>query len=114
MAEVRISVEDVVRTGLVATYNGSLSVANTYLVNNDGKTILHFKKSAAVDCVVTVQTPGQVDGLAIAERTVTVPASTGDKFIGPFPPSVYNDQVHDLRFTLSDIDGVTVAVLRVK
>ena len=113
MAEVRIDVEKIVPGGLAATYTGSLSTSNTYLVKNNGRTFLHFKKSAAVDAVVTVETPITVDGLAVAERTITVPATTGDRFIGAFPTRVYNDSVGDLRFTLDDVDGVTVAVLRI-
>lgn len=111
MAEVRLTVEKVVPGGLAATYNSGILVANTYLVRNDGQTILHFKKSAAVDCVVTIQTPITVGGLAVAEQTVTVPATTGDKFIGPFPRNIYNDSSQDLKFTVTDVDGLTVAVL---
>ena len=111
MGDVRLGVERILQTGLVDTYNGSLSTSNVYQVRNSGRVFLHVKKSAAVDCVVTVQTPKQVAGLDVAERTVTVPATTGDKFIGPFPPSVFNVAAGDLEFTLDDIDGLTVAVL---
>lgn len=113
MADVRIDVEKVIPGGLAATYTGSLLTTNDYLIKNDGKTILHFKKSAAVNAVITVETPITVDGLAVAERTATVPASTGDRFMGPFPTRVYNDTSGDLRFTPSDVDGLTVAVLRI-
>lgn len=111
MADVRISVERILQTGLEATYSGSLSAANTYQVRNSGRVFLHFKKSAAVICTVTIQTPAQVAGLDVAEQTVAVPATTGDRFIGPFPPSVFNVAAGDLEFTLSDVDGLTVAVL---
>lgn len=111
MADVRLTVEKVVPGGLTATYNSGLLVANTYQVRNSGNVILHFKKSAAVDCVVTIQTPITVGGLAVAEQTVTIPATTGDKFIGPFPRPIYNDSSQDINFTLSDVDGLTVAVL---
>ncbi len=111
MADKRLSVERILQTGLIATYSGSLLVADTHQVRNSGRVFLHFKKSAAVDCVVTVQTPKQVAGLDVAELAVTVPASTGDKFIGPFPPSVFNVAAGDLEVTLSDVDGLTVAVL---
>lgn len=121
MADNRLTVEKVVRTGLAATYAvagagaGQLNVTDTYLVNNDGKVILHFKKSGAGTCTVTILVPttSDVDGLVVPDRTITVPATTGDRFIGPFPPEVYNDAVHDVRFTLSEITGLTCAVLRV-
>jgi len=112
MSDVALAPQRVVRTGLAASYTGSLSTSNTYQVNNSGHMILHFKKSSAVDCVVTVDTPETVDGLAVAQRTVTVPATTGDKFIGPFPPGHYNQPgTNYLEFTLSDVAGLTVAAL---
>ena len=116
MADVRIAVEQVDRAGngLTATYTGGLSVANTYLVNNDGRVVLHFKKTGAGACTVTVTTPGTVDGLAVADLTASVPATTGDIFLGPFPTDQYNAAgEQDIRFTLSEITGLTVAVLRV-
>lgn len=119
MADNRLTSESVSRSGLAATYHsagagaGQLNVTDTYLVNNDGRVILHFKKSGAGACVVSIDTPHTVDGdLAVPPRTVTVPASTGDVFIGPFPTGIYNTG-HDLRFTLDNITGLTCAVLRV-
>lgn len=111
MADVALTVQKMVSTGITPSYTGSLSTSNTYQVRNNGRTFVHFKKSEAADCVVTVETPKLVAGLAVAEQTVTVPASTGDKMIGPFPPSVYNDANGDVNITLSNIAGLTVAVV---
>ena len=111
MAEITLTVQRVLPTGITPSYTGSLSTSNTYLVRNSGRVLLHFKKSAAVICTVTIATPPTVGGLAVAEQTCAVPATTGDKMIGPFPPRIYNDGAGDLRFTLSDVDGVTVAVV---
>lgn len=110
--EVRLSVEQVIKGGLAATYTGSLSGSNTYKVRNDGKVFLHFKKTSAGTCTVTITTPGTSQGLAISDQTITVPASTGDKFIGPLPMALFNDSASDVSFTLSDEEGLTVAVLR--
>lgn len=115
MADVRLTPEKVTDAGLAATYTGSLSIADTYLVQNDGAVILHFKKTGAGACTVTVVTPKSGGrGLAIADRTFSVPATTGDVFAGPFPVGLYNDGSGDLSFTLSEITGLTVAVLRVR
>lgn len=113
MAEVTLTVQRALPTGVAGTYTGSLSTSNTYLVRNSGRVLLDFRKSAAVDCVVTVQTPATLGGLAVAEQTITVPATTGQRFCGPYPPRIYNDGAGDLRFTLSDVDGLTVAVLEI-
>lgn len=111
MADQRIVVQKLKRTGdgITPSYEGSLSTSNVYQVNNAGKVYLQFKKSAGTVCVVTVITPPSLDGNAVADLTVTVPADTGDKMFGPFDPSVYNVLGdHDLEFTLSNIAGLTV------
>ena len=113
MADVTLVPQRINDVGVTPTRTGSLSTSNTYIVRNTGRMWLHFKKSGAGACVVTIQTPKTVGGLAVAERTLTVPATTGDKTIGPFPPGTYNDALGDLRFTLSDIAGLDVAVLQI-
>lgn len=120
MADNRLDVQQIDEDGLVAAYAsagsgaGQLNVSDTYKINNDGRVILHFKKSGASDCIVTVDTPGSVNGLAIAQRTATVVASTGDVFMGPFPPAVYNQPgTSDFQFTLDQITGLTAAALRI-
>lgn len=113
MAEVRLAPEQVLLAGLAATYTGGLSTTNNYKVRNSGRVILHFLKGAAVICNVLIVTPKTVGGLAVDDTTVAVPATTGDKFIGPFPRDLYNDGSNDIEFTLSDVDTLTVAVLEI-
>lgn len=114
MADIRLNPQAVNRGGLSgATYIGGLTTTDTYLVANDGKIVLHFKKTGAGAATVTFQTPGTVKGLAIAEHTVNVPALTGDVFVGPFDPDLFNDGSRDLRLALSEVTGLTVAVLHV-
>lgn len=113
MANITLTTEDITRVGLDANDLGSLSITDTYFCPNDGRMFLHFKKSGAGACVVTVVTPGTVAGLAIADLTHSVPASTGDRMLGPFPPELFNDpSTGMLSFTLSEITGLTVARLR--
>lgn len=113
MADIRVDVEQVKDSGLSATNTGSLTTSDTYLVNNDGRTVLHFKKDQASDATITIETPRTVGGLAVADRTVTIPGSTGDVFVGPLAPGLYNTG-QDVKFTISgDVAGLTVAALRV-
>lgn len=109
MADITLAVEKITRAGINLTDTGSLSTSNTYHVPNNGRTFLHFKKSGAGACTVTVVTPGKVDGLAITDLTVSVPATTGDVMIGPFPLDDYNDSSGAIQFTLSEVTGLTVA-----
>ncbi|MDA2936829.1 hypothetical protein MYX75_01015 [Acidobacteria bacterium AH-259-A15] len=113
MADVRKVVEKLTRNGIDLVDTGSLLTTNTYLIQSPGNVVLHFKKTGAGNCTVTFITQGTVDGQAIADRTVTVPATTGDIHVGPFPESAYSDSVGDLRFTLSEITGLTVAAMRI-
>ena len=56
---------------------------------NDGRTMFRVKNSGAVPITVTFDTPGTVDGLAVADLPITI-AATGDangldfQDIGPF------------------------------
>ena len=111
MAIIPLATEKILQSGLVGTYTGSLSVANSYHVKNNGRVFLHFKKSEAVDAVVTIETPITVGGLAVAEQTVTIPATTGDKFVGPFPKNIFNDGDGEIIFSADNIAGLTVACL---
>lgn len=116
MGIVTLAVEEANRNaGLTPTFNGSLSVSDTYRVDNDGKVLLYFKKSGAGDCDVTFDTPRQADGLAIADHVVTIPATTGDELLGGFRPLTFNQIGQGyLEFTLDEITGLTVAVFKSK
>lgn len=102
-----------VQSGLTMAYTGGLTTTDTYTVRNNGRTFLHFKKTGAGICNVTVVTPGTVRGLAIADLVVAVPATTGDVMIGPFAADAFDDANHDVSLTLSDVTGLTVAVVQI-
>jgi hypothetical protein len=100
-------------SGITPTRTGSLLAGTTtYAFKNDGRTFLAFAKSGASDCTVTIVTPVTVGGVAVADVTVTVPASTGDKMVGPFPRSLFNDANGKVSFTMSNTTGLTVAVIK--
>lgn len=87
------------------------ATGNTYTFQNDGKTLLHFEKTGAGSCTVTVTSPATVGGLAVADPTFTVPASTGDVWIGPFRPDLFNDSNGLVSFTVSEATGLTVDII---
>ena len=111
MADVALVPQKANPNSITPTYTGSLSISDVYTVKNNGRTLLHFKKTGAGNCTVTVQTPRSLGGLAVAEQTFTVPATTGDVMAGPFQPSIYNDSSQELRVTLSEITGLSVAAI---
>ena len=61
---------------------------------------------------VGATTPGTVDGLAIADLSVSI-ADGVKKAIGPFPRSVYNDSDGDVTVTFDATSSVTAQCLKI-
>ena len=95
-----------VATGMVAADGTN---GNKFL--NSGKECLHVKNASASPITVTVVTPGQVDGMDIADLTVSVPATTGDVLIGPFTKT-FEAQDNWILATFSVVTSVTVGAIR--
>ena len=93
--------------------NGSLSVSDTYTLRNDGKTMVKAVKTGAGACTITAVTPATVRGGAVADPTYTVPATTGDVWIGPFETDVFNDSNGLVTISLSEITGLSLSVISV-
>lgn len=96
-------------TGLSATYPAA-SGGGDKCATGSG-VFLHVKNGDSGTHTVTLATPGTDDGLAIADRTVTV-AAAGAQFIPV--PDLYKDPSDGLaHITYDAVTSVTVAVLRV-
>jgi len=112
MAATILTVQVVSLTGIAPTY-GAATVTQGDDFENDGNTFLQVKNSGTQK-TITITTPATIHGVAIADVAVIIPATTGDKMIGPFPPEIFNDgngRVH----TLMDVEtGVTLAAFRVR
>jgi hypothetical protein len=109
MARTEITYQQIVRTGLEQTY--AAAVADGAKFSNDGRMFLHVKNGSGAPINVTIQTPGTVDGLAIAEQVVAV-TNAEERMIGPFPPSIYNQSDGMVYADYSAVTDVTVALLR--
>ncbi len=79
----------VVRTGLADTTAAVGASGDT--LTNTGKEWVEVINGNASACVVSVG--ATIDGTAVVLQTVSVPASTGRKKIGPFPPHLYGTAV---------------------
>jgi len=90
MARVNVPLTPLVRTGTTppAQVNGD-TANNHQILNNDGNVFIEAVSSDAGSQNVTIETPGVVDGLAVADLVVAVPAGA-TRLIGPFPTSIYN------------------------
>jgi len=101
MADVLLTVYDASRPAGVNVTDNDTAVTNAdaFFVPNNGSVRLIVTNAAGPN-TVTVTTPGNVDGLAIAELTIALLASK-TYVLGPFPTSIYNNGQGQLRFTVS-------------
>ncbi len=111
MPRVALTVQEIGRTGHQPTFGAAETDGNSW--NNTGHEFIHVK-NGATNVDVTIQTARTVDGQAVTNRTVTVPA-TEERLLGPFPPALFNqggsigDVVH---VNYDDVTNVTVGVFR--
>lgn len=118
MADFDFEINDITRAGVSVTYNQdpdgtalTLSATDDFYFLNDGRTFLHVTNGATAG-EITFETVGTVDGLAIADRTETVAASS-EQFFGPFPTGDYNDPAtRTVHVTFATPTTIEVAVLR--
>lgn len=79
--------------------------------SNDGTTLLRVKNGSAGAITVTVKFASQaVDGATLVNpigKTYSIPATTGDRLMGPFPVVTYGSTVE---VTFSSGTTVTAAV----
>lgn len=110
-----ITIQTPTKTGAARTT--ATVAAGGDLVPNNGRTLLEILNGGAVgSVVVTVATPATMNGLAIADVTLTIPKTTGNTFIaGPFDPNLFNNSGGQLALTYSgdpaDIATTTIAAI---
>lgn len=110
MARGTLTVQDITVAGTTPSY--SAGSADGHQFANDGKTFVQVKNTGAGACTVTIQAPTKVGGLSLTAPTVVVPITSGDKQIGPFDPTLFN-QVGGLVYVdLSATSGVTLGAFR--
>jgi hypothetical protein len=110
MPRTALTVLQVTRTGLTPSYTAGNGSGGHSLPNNAGNEFIHVKTTTNA-VVVTIQTPGTVDGLAIADRTVSIGTSS-ERMIGPFPPSYYNQADGAVYIDFDVVTGATIAAIR--
>lgn len=104
-----LSTESSSLTGLNATYN-AVSASDTF--TNTENIILHVKNGDASPNTVGVTSPKTVDGLAVGDVSVTVPAGE-DRFIGPFRATTFNGTAGAVTVTHTNTTSNTMAVIKV-
>lgn len=94
-------------SGTTITYT-AVSAADRYLCNDDG--FLHVKNASGATLTVTMVTPNTVDGLAIADRVITLLTAT-ERMIA-IPNYLYrsSDGLADVQYS-GTLAGCTAAVV---
>jgi hypothetical protein len=91
-----------------------LAATSTYVMKNDGKTILHLIKAGAGTVVLTTHVKGQIRGDQAADLTWSVVGATGILYVGPFELGLFNDAFNDMRFDFTtDVTGLTAIALSI-
>lgn len=95
-------------TGLAATYNAAAGGGDRVPPGS----LLHVKNANASEVTLTLVTPLVHDGnLAVADRTVAVPPTTGERFVRVPDNTVYRASDGLVDITWSLVTSVTFAVL---
>jgi len=100
----------IARAGLTPTYTAA--AASTTVTCGD-RSFLHVKNTNGSSMTVTVTATAQVDGQTVTDLVVTVPATTGDKMIGPLTSKLFASAADGVSasITYSSTTSVTVASL---
>lgn len=106
-----LTVQNISLTGLTPTFTAADSLGDEF--PNDGNAFLVVKNDGASDITVTIDSQKPCSYGYDHDITVTVPAG-GEKWIGPFPQSRFNDTSGRVQVSYSDVTSVTVAVVEVE
>lgn len=80
---------------------------------NNGRVMFRAKNGSASPITVTFDTPGTIDGLAVANLDVVIPATTGDVLIGPFTGNFNQPGTQDVFVSYSAVTTLTVDVYQI-
>jgi hypothetical protein len=112
MPRTALTLQEIVPAGLAPSYAAG-DAANGHSASAGYDVFLHVKNVGGGSCTVTLNSTARIGGVALANQTVVVPATTGDKMI-PLRPDLYAQSDGLAYVDLSTATGVTVAVIRLR
>lgn len=111
MAEIQLTVNGATPAGVQPTIQTGVAAAATdqYFIPADPRVLLRVSNGSG-DATMTIVTAGTVDGLAIADRAVTIPANE-TRLIANLDPKVYGNEGRvELTFAAADANIVLEAI----
>jgi hypothetical protein len=103
-----LTVQKMVLTGVAPTF---VSVASSDVFPNDGKTYIEVKNAGGTQDVVTIPAQSTCSQGTLHDSVTTVPITTGDRVIGPFDPTRFNNSSGQVTVNHSFTTSVTCAVV---
>lgn len=114
-----LTVLNVAEAGLVPELVAAAAGGDNFVNGDDERTFLVVRNASAGPITVTVtaqSAAARVPGygqMAKANLTVSVPATTGEKWIGPFAGQAFNDSAGLVQVTYSAVTSLTVTAVKV-
>ena len=96
-------------TGIVPTAFTPAQVEGHFFPNN-GATFLLVTNGSQASIDVTAISQLTLEGLAVADSVVAVGAGV-TKLLGPFNPSIFNDENGNMTVTFSAITSITCSII---
>jgi hypothetical protein len=108
-----LTAQSIVKTGLAPVYS-AVNSSDTIAVANGVQTFLHVKNGNASPSVVTLVDNGKTPaGSAATNPTVSVPATTGDRMIGPISAALADPTTGLVTVQYSVTATVTAALVTI-
>jgi len=104
-----LTVQNTSLAGITPSWVAAAAGGDTFA--NTGDTYFEIK-NGSTEMTLTIETPAKIEGIDIAEITVTIPATTGVKRIGPFDPAIFNQTTGRVNVTYSAVTSVTVGAFK--
>ncbi len=111
MARVAITVQDMAGLAGIEPTFVSFDHSNGMYFVNDGNIIGYAKNSNGSTRTITAVTPATEKGLAVADATFTLDATTGEWVLPRFPPALFNQADGSVYLDGSGA-GLTIALVR--
>lgn len=107
-----LTVTTIARTG--TTHSLAAATDDTLYIANNGRTWVQIANAAGSPITATIVSYASTyndipEGMAVTNLSVTIPATTGNKIIGPLNQRSWNDSSGRLVLILSSTTSVTVA-----
>lgn len=110
MATLSVQTIDRAGDGLTPAYSAASGGGDVF--PNTGREFVLVKNASGGSITVTATTPQTVAGLGVADETYVIPAA-GERMIGPFPPSTFNNPSGQVALTYSGVTSLTLGAFKV-